>query len=157
MSVGETVSLVERWRSDRKRVVFTNGCFDILHTGHLAYLEKAKRFGDYLVIGLNTDASVRKIKGPDRPILNETDRARMLAALEFVDCVVLFDEELPTSLIRQIRPDVLVKGGDYVVETVMGREYAGRVEIVPLVEGYSTSDIVKNILDRYSKREGTDS
>ncbi|MFZ5649810.1 MAG: D-glycero-beta-D-manno-heptose-7-phosphate kinase [Bacillota bacterium] len=149
----EAVNLVEGWRKKGQRIVFTNGCFDILHAGHIIYLEKAKKLGDRLVVGLNTDASVRRIKGLTRPINSEMDRARLLAALECVDCVVLFDEDTPSGLIRALKPDVLVKGGDYRAEEVAGREYAGRVEIIPFEEGYSTSGIIEKVLAKYDRQE----
>jgi D-beta-D-heptose 7-phosphate kinase / D-beta-D-heptose 1-phosphate adenosyltransferase len=130
-------------------VVFTNGCFDLLHVGHITLLEDCRRFGSKLVLGLNTDASVRKLKGPARPIVGENERARVMAALAAVDAVVLFDEETPLNLIRALKPDVLVKGGDYTVETVVGHEdviaSGGRVEIVPTVEGFSTTNLVKKL------------
>lgn len=130
-------------RSQGLRVVFTNGCFDILHRGHVEYLAKAADMGDVLVVGLNTDASVRRLKGDGRPVNNEEARALVLASLSFVDAVVLFDEDTPYELIKAIRPDVLVKGADYKVEEIVGYDivtsYGGKVVTVPLVEGYSSS------------------
>ncbi|WP_300343824.1 D-glycero-beta-D-manno-heptose 1-phosphate adenylyltransferase [uncultured Oscillibacter sp.] len=130
-------------------VVFTNGCFDILHLGHIGYLRQAASFGDILVVGVNSDASVKRLKKESRPINNEHDRTELLAALEFVDYVVLFDEDTPMELIRQIRPDVLVKGGDYTKEEVVGADLVagdgGRVEIVPYLENHSTTDIIRKI------------
>ncbi|MDF9406794.1 bifunctional D-glycero-beta-D-manno-heptose-7-phosphate kinase/D-glycero-beta-D-manno-heptose 1-phosphate adenylyltransferase HldE [Pelotomaculum isophthalicicum JI] len=142
----EAVNLVEGWRKKGQKIVFTNGCFDILHAGHVIYLEKAKKLGDRLVVGLNTDDSVQRIKGFARPVNSEMDRARLLAALECVDCIVLFNEDTPSELVCAMRPDILVKGGDYQVEEVVGREYAGKVEIVPFEDGYSTSKIIENII-----------
>jgi D-beta-D-heptose 7-phosphate kinase/D-beta-D-heptose 1-phosphate adenosyltransferase len=134
------------------KVVFTNGCFDILHYGHAHLLQFAREQGDFLVLGLNTDASVRRGKGDDRPFVPEAERAHMLSLYPFVDLVVLFDEETPLRLIEAVRPDVLVKGGDYTPETVVGRElvesYGGRVAICPRLEGLSTTDIVRKILTR---------
>lgn len=130
-------------------LVFTNGCFDLLHRGHVEYLDRARRLGDALMVGLNTDASVRRIKGDARPLVGQEDRAVVLAGLESVDAVVLFEEETPRSLIAAILPDVLVKGGDYRTEDVVGREEVlaagGRVEVVPLVEGYSTTNLIERI------------
>ncbi|MBN2480876.1 MAG: D-glycero-beta-D-manno-heptose 1-phosphate adenylyltransferase [Bacteroidales bacterium] len=144
---------LERWltivRFKKQKIVFTNGCFDILHKGHIQYLAEASELGDYLVIGLNTDASVRKLKGNGRPYLDEESRARILASLYFVSVIVLFDEETPLNLIRQIRPDVLVKGADYKPEDIVGgdfvRQYGGEVVTLNLVEGSSTSEIISKI------------
>jgi len=126
-------------------VVFTNGCFDILHRGHLTYLRSARALGHRLVVGLNSDASVRRLKGASRPINNEADRAFMLAALECVDFVVLFGEDTPERLLSELRPDILVKGGDYRPEEVLGREYVRTVRILPFVEGYSTTKALERM------------
>lgn len=136
---------VQRWRLKSDIIVFTNGCFDLLHYGHVEYLEKAKTLGNRLIVGLNTDASVQRLKGKHRPIQNETSRSRVLSALQCIDAVILFEEDTPTELIRHIRPDILVKGGDYKVEQVAGREFADKVEIIPFVEGYSTTAIEEKI------------
>jgi D-beta-D-heptose 7-phosphate kinase/D-beta-D-heptose 1-phosphate adenosyltransferase len=140
---------VAEWRAAGETIVFTNGCFDLLHVGHIALLEQCGRFGSKLVLGLNSDASVRRLKGPDRPIVGERERAQVMAALAAVDAVVLFEEDTPLELIRCLRPDVLVKGGDYTVETVVGHEEVlaagGRVEIVPIVGRFSTTSIVKKL------------
>lgn len=137
------------FRSQGSKVVFTNGCFDILHRGHVEYLAKAADMGDVLVVGLNTDASVKRLKGEERPINNQDARALVLASLGFVDAVVLFDEDTPYELIKTIRPDVLVKGADYKPEEIVGYDivtsYGGKVETVPLVEGYSTTSIISNL------------
>ena len=135
--------------SNGKKIVFTNGCFDILHVGHIQYLEQAADLGDVLVVGLNSDRSVRALKGADRPINSENDRAKMLASLGCVDYVVIFDEDTPYELIRKIQPDILVKGGDYSVDEVVGRDVVedkgGEVRILPFVEGKSTTGIIKKI------------
>jgi D-beta-D-heptose 7-phosphate kinase/D-beta-D-heptose 1-phosphate adenosyltransferase len=136
-----------RWRQARQgRVVFTNGVFDLLHPGHVDLLVAARRLGDALVVGLNTDASVRRLKGPTRPVRGEAERATVLGALESVDVVVLFDEDTPLDLIRAIQPDVLVKGGDYAADSVVGadlvRARGGDVVIVPLTPGHSTTATV---------------
>ena len=140
------LSRVAVWRSAGDRVVFTNGCFDILHVGHITLLERARRKGDRLIVALNSDESVRLIKGPLRPIVGEHERARVLAALSTVDAVVVFKESTPLKLIEAIRPDVLVKGGDYREEAVVGarevRAWGGRVELIPLVEGISTTRLI---------------
>jgi rfaE bifunctional protein nucleotidyltransferase chain/domain len=133
------------WRTTGEKIVFTNGCFDLLHLGHVDYLEKARALGDRLVVGLNTDASVSALK-PGRPLQDETSRARILAALAFVDAVVLFGDDTPLRLIEAVQPDVLVKGDDYTIDGIVGHETVlkkgGQVLTVPLVPGYSTSAIV---------------
>ncbi|PIU19219.1 MAG: D-glycero-beta-D-manno-heptose 1-phosphate adenylyltransferase [Elusimicrobia bacterium CG08_land_8_20_14_0_20_59_10] len=122
-----------------KKAVFTNGCFDLLHAGHITVLEKARSLGDFLFLGLNSDASVRRLKGPGRPFNKTADRARVLAALSAVDAVVVFGEDTPLRLISALRPDVLVKGGDYGRSSVVGREFSGRVALIPLLKGRSTT------------------
>ncbi len=133
------------------KVVFTNGCFDILHYGHAYLLQFARSQGDFLVLGLNTDSSVQRFKGPTRPYVSQEQRAYMLSLYQFVDLIILFDEDTPLNLIEAIRPDVLVKGGDYTPETVVGREvvesYGGKVAICPRLEGLSTTDLVRKIKD----------
>ena len=145
LSWQEIASLAATWKACGEKIVFTNGCFDIIHVGHVSYLEKAARLGKHLIVGLNTDASVRRLKGETRPLVHELDRARVLAALACVDAVVLFDQDTPTELIEKIRPDILVKGGDYRPEEVAGREYAGEVRIIDFEEGYSTTGVVEKI------------
>ncbi len=137
--------LAESLRERGKRLVFTNGCFDLLHVGHVRYLEEAKSFGDVLILGLNSDASVRRLKGEERPINAEADRAYILAALKSVDYVVVFDEETPYELIRAVRPDVLVKGGDYEGKEVVGSDIAGETKLVQFVEGKSTTSTICKI------------
>ena len=156
LNAGEKILDLERirkrvgeWRASGETIVFTNGCFDLLHVGHISLLEDCRRFGSKLVLGLNSDASISRLKGPTRPIVGERERARVMAALAAVDAVILFEEDTPMELIRTIRPNVLVKGGDYTVETVVGHEEVtasgGRVEIVSTVEGFSTTNIVKKL------------
>ncbi|GIV23357.1 MAG: D-glycero-beta-D-manno-heptose 1-phosphate adenylyltransferase [Bacteroidia bacterium] len=134
------------WRFLEQKLVFTNGCFDILHLGHVQYLEEASKLGDVLIVGLNSDQSVRRLKGPKRPIQDQEARARLLAAMEFVEAVVIFEEDTPLRLIEKIRPDVLVKGGDYTRETIVGADlvesYGGAVVTLPLVPGYSTTGLL---------------
>jgi len=143
----ELVTRVALWKANSERVVFTNGCFDLLHVGHITVLENAHRFGDRLIVAINSDASVTGLKGPRRPIVGERERARVLAALAAVDAVVIFDEPTPLELIVATQPDVIVKGGDYVPETVVGaREvlsWGGQVKIVPIVEGHSTTRLIE--------------
>lgn len=145
-NLSEALELRQQWKQQNKKVVFTNGCFDILHLGHVDYLEKAKNTGDFLVVGLNTDASVRKLKGPSRPINNEYARARVLASLGFVDLVILFGEDTPLALITNLLPDVLVKGNDYTIDTIVGSKEVlsagGEVKTIDLVPDYSTTKIV---------------
>ncbi len=140
--------LAAKLRAQGRSLVFTNGCFDILHLGHVRYLEASRKLGDALVVGVNTDASVRKLKGPGRPLQSELDRAQILASLSCVDAVVLFAEDTPLALIRALKPDVLTKGADYktkraVVGWDLVRKWGGRVELVPLVEGRSTTGLVR--------------
>ena len=138
------------WKFKDKKIVFSNGCFDILHLGHIEYLAKAATLGDALVIGLNTDRSVGRIKGPHRPISDEHSRAMVLASLSFVDAVVLFDEETPYELIKLVRPDILVKGKDYKEEEIVGydilKQYGGEIITINLTPGYSTTAIEEKIL-----------
>lgn len=137
------------WRFKNFRIVFTNGCFDILHLGHIDYLSKARSTGDILVVGLNTDDSVKRLKGNSRPINDEHARARILASLNFVDAVVLFDEETPYELIKRLQPDILVKGSDYKPEDIVGYDIliakGGEVITIDFLDGYSTSGIVDKI------------
>jgi D-beta-D-heptose 7-phosphate kinase/D-beta-D-heptose 1-phosphate adenosyltransferase len=140
-----------RLRREGLRLVFTNGCFDLLHPGHVRYLRQARALGDALVVALNSDPSVRALKGPTRPILNQQERAEIIAALEFVDYVVIFDDETPRSLIAELTPDVLVKGGDWGLDQIVGRDEVeaagGRVLSLPYVEGLSTTDIIGRIVE----------
>jgi len=137
------------WRVVQRKIVFTNGCFDILHHGHLDYLARAAEHGNILIVGVNTDSSVRKLKGPERPLNHEEDRAFQLASLLCVDAVCLFNEDTPKELIQAIKPDVLVKGGDYTKDKIVGADfvesYGGSVEIIPFVQGYSTSSLIERI------------
>ena len=146
------------FRGPDRRIVFTNGCFDILHAGHVRYLRAARAEGDVLVIGLNSDRSVAAIKGPGRPVVSQADRAEVLAALECVGYVILFDEPDPLRLIRALRPDVLVKGADWNTADIVGADVVtaggGTVVRVPLVPGASTSHIIDRILRRYGRRTG---
>lgn len=142
--------LLAQWRQHHHKIVFTNGCFDLLHLGHVDYLEKARQLGDKLIVGLNTDASVSRLKGPSRPLQDELSRSRIMASLLFVDAVVLFDEDTPYELIREVAPDILVKGDDYTIENIVGHDLVlqrgGEVKTISLVKGYSTSGIVQKII-----------
>jgi D-beta-D-heptose 7-phosphate kinase / D-beta-D-heptose 1-phosphate adenosyltransferase len=149
----ELMCRVEQHRQQGERIVFTNGCFDLLHVGHMRYLQQARTLGECLIVGLNDDASVRQLKGERRPLIPQDERAGLLAALACVDYVTIFSEATPLALIKRLRPDVLVKGGDYTPETVVGQDvltaYGGRVAIVPYVDGVSTTKIIESILQRY--------
>jgi len=149
-------AVVETAKGADKKVVFTNGCFDILHQGHVRYLSEAKKCGDFLVIGLNSDRSVRNIKGKNRPLMPVGARAELLAALCFVDGIVVFDDEDPLAIIKYLRPQVLVKGSDWAEEDIIGAELikkaGGEVRRIPLVPGITTSGIIRRIADLYSVR-----
>lgn len=141
-----------------RKVIFTNGCFDLLHVGHVRYLTQAKLLGDLLVIGVNSDSSVRRLKGPERPVMCEAERMEMLLALKPVDYVFLFDEETPIELIRKIKPDILVKGGDWPVEKIVGADfvqtYGGQVISLPYIEGSSTTNIIEKVISSKACRVG---
>ncbi|HRS91035.1 MAG TPA: D-glycero-beta-D-manno-heptose 1-phosphate adenylyltransferase [Candidatus Marinimicrobia bacterium] len=141
--------IVSQLKREGRKVAFTNGCFDLLHIGHLELLEHARKLGDILIVGLNSDDSVRRLKGPQRPINTQLDRARILAALEVVDYVVIFDEDTPLELIQTVMPNFLIKGGDYNPDAIVGSEfvesYGGKVIVFPLVRGKSTSDLINTI------------
>lgn len=143
---------VAAWRLRSGKIVFTNGCFDMLHPGHISLLETAAAFGDYLVVGLNDDKSIRNLKGPQRPIMDVESRLRILSALRVVDAVIPFSDPTPIALIQTLEPDVLVKGGDYTIDQTVGadfvKSYGGRVEIVPFVPGFSSSKIIDKILNK---------
>jgi len=151
----ELEKILDKHRENNEKIAFTNGCFDILHVGHIEYLKFSRRAGDVLVVGLNTDASVRAQKGQSRPFVVEDERARLVSALEDVDYVVLFDEQTPESLIRRVKPDILIKGEDWKEKGVVGREfvesYGGKVLLAPLVKGVSTTDIVSKVLEKTNK------
>ncbi|MCJ8209956.1 D-glycero-beta-D-manno-heptose 1-phosphate adenylyltransferase [Mucilaginibacter sp. RS28] len=140
---------VQQWKAEGKKVVFTNGCFDLIHIGHLTYLAKAAELGDKLIIGLNADSSVKQLKGENRPINNEESRSALLAALFFVDAVIIFEEETPANLIKAVLPDVLVKGGDYTFDRIVGAPdvvaNGGEVKTITFVDGYSSTAIINKI------------
>src|SRR5512143_103169 len=157
-TVVDLLPLLAIIRSAGKKIVFTNGCFDILHTGHTRYLEKARSFGDVLVVAVNSDASVRAIKGEKRPINSESERMETLAALECVDYVTIFSEPDPHRVISELQPDVLVKGGDWPIEKIIGRDVVeargGKVVNVPYIDGASTTGIIQKIVEKYGKVPG---
>jgi rfaE bifunctional protein nucleotidyltransferase chain/domain len=146
LSVDRLITRIHAWRSAGDRIVFTNGCFDLLHVGHITLMEDARRCGDRLVVAINSDESVRALKGAGRPVVGEVDRGRVLAALAAVDAVVVFGEATPLKLIEKLRPDVLVKGGDYTEEIIVGarevRSWGGVVRIVPTIAGFSTTQLL---------------
>jgi rfaE bifunctional protein nucleotidyltransferase chain/domain len=141
-------------RDEHKKLVFTNGVFDILHHGHVSYLKEARNLGDALIIGCNADSSVRRLKGEKRPLQKEIDRAAILASLKSTDCVAIFDDDTPLSLIEYILPDILVKGADWAVENVVGRDvveaHGGKVLTLPFLEGRSTTGVVETVIERYT-------
>jgi len=148
-ALDELVHVVSGWRLQSQTVVFTNGCFDIMHRGHVEYLAQAASLGNRLIVGLNSDQSIFKLKGPNRPIIDGYSRAELLASFQFIDAVVLFDDETPINLITALKPNVLAKGGDYTPETIVGANIVtangGRVAVIPIVAGYSTTNIIKKI------------
>jgi len=150
--IGELESIVDTERKSKKTIVFTNGCFDILHAGHVKYLEDAKKQGDLLIVAINSDASVKKIKEKGRPVIGQNDRAAVVAALESVDYVTIFDEKTPINVIKRLMPDVLVKGGDWDEKNIVGADLIksnkGKVVVIPFVKGRATSVIINKIKNR---------
>jgi len=149
VSLSEGEKTIENWKHDGNKIVFTNGCFDLIHLGHVDYLEKASNKGTKLVVGLNTDTSVTRLKGKNRPIMDENSRARILASMEFVDLVILFAEDTPYDLISLLKPDILIKGSDYLTENIVGSDIVlkngGEVLTIDMVKGYSTSNVINKI------------
>ena len=152
----QLLRIIKNLKAKGKRIVFTNGCFDLLHIGHIRYLEKARTLGDILVVGVNSDSSVRKLKGPKRPVLPVKERAEILSGLGCVDYITIFDELDPLRLVTSLQPNVLVKGGDWTKKQTVGREVVersgGEVVIIPFIKGASTSNLVETILKKYEKR-----
>lgn len=148
----DNIEIINRIKAERKKIVFTNGCFDLLHVGHIRYLAQAKKLGDYLIIGLNSDSSVKELKGEDRPINSFEDRATLLLAIEPVDLVVMFEEQTPKNLIKDIVPDILVKGGDYNIEDIVGYQIViqngGQVKTLSFYDGYSSTNYINKIKKR---------
>lgn len=149
VSLAELTPLVAEWKQQGKKVVFTNGCFDLLHAGHVAYLAEAASLGDILIIGLNSDASVQRLKGPERPVNNDTTRSTLLGSMYFVNAVVFFSDDTPLELIKAVMPNILVKGGDYQVENIVGAKEViangGQVEVLSFLPGYSSTSIINKI------------
>ena len=151
----ELREIVQDLRSAGKKVVFTNGCFDIIHTGHVRYLNVAKGYGDVLVVAINSDESVQRLKGPKRPIMTQEERAEVLASLGMVDYVTVFEEDDPHHVIAELMPDVLVKGGDWALDEIIGRDIVeangGKVYSIPYIEGASTTGVIERVIERYGK------
>ena len=149
LTLDQLLARIHSWRIQQDTLVFTNGCFDLIHAGHVSYLESARALGDRLILGLNSDASVARLKGPSRPILPAASRARVLAALECIEAVVVFEEDTPLELITALLPDILVKGGDYAIEEIVGHEVVmangGKVKSLQFVAGNSTTSIIEKI------------
>ena len=150
-STCEIIKVVEKLKKENKKIVFTNGCFDLLHIGHVSLFQKAKTLGDVLIVAINSAASLAQLKGPKRPLVPQTDRTQILAALSCIDYVVVFNEQTPYELLSVLKPDILVKGGDYKIEDIVGKEFVKEVYRYPLVEGKSTTKLIKLIIERYSK------
>jgi rfaE bifunctional protein nucleotidyltransferase chain/domain len=148
----DNIEIINKIKAERKKIVFTNGCFDLLHVGHIRYLSQAKKLGDFLIIGLNSDSSVKELKGEDRPINSFEDRATLLSAIESVDLVIMFEEQTPENLIKDIVPDILVKGGDYNIEDIVGYQTViqngGQVKTLSFYEGYSSTNYINKIKKR---------
>ncbi len=154
LSTEELIKAVEKLKKENKKIVFTNGCFDLLHIGHVSLFQKARTLGDVLIVAINSDSSLAQLKGPKRPLVPQTDRAQLLSALTCVDYVVVFNEQTPYELLSKLKPDILVKGGDYKIEDIVGKEFVKEVYRYPLVEGKSTTNLIKLIVERYSKFNG---
>lgn len=148
----DNINIIKKIKAERKKIVFTNGCFDLLHVGHIRYLSQAKKLGDFLIIGLNSDSSVKELKGEDRPINSFEDRATLLSAIESVDLVIMFEEQTPENLIKDIVPDILVKGGDYNIEDIVGYQIViqngGQVKTLSFYDGYSSTNYINKIKKR---------
>ena len=148
----DNIEIINRIKAEKKKIVFTNGCFDLLHVGHIRYLAQAKKLGDFLIIGLNSDSSVKELKGEDRPINSFEDRATLLSAIESVDLVIMFEEQTPENLIKDIVPDILVKGGDYNIEDIVGyqtvMQNGGQVKTISFYDGYSSTNYINKIKKR---------
>tara|TARA_B100000902_G_scaffold277742_1_gene263546 strand:+ start:6840 stop:7340 length:501 start_codon:yes stop_codon:yes gene_type:complete len=149
-NISELKDRIKKWRFNEEKIVFTNGCFDLVHRGHIEVLANIADLGDRLIIALNTDNSIQKLKGNNRPIIDENSRSVLLSALEFVDAIIFFSEETPEKIIQNILPDILAKGGDYSIEEIAGHDVVlnngGKVLITPLIDGYSTSSIIQKII-----------
>ena len=151
LSRKKLIEAVKKLKKQNKKIVFTNGCFDLLHIGHVSLFQKAKTLGDVLIVAINSDKSLAGLKGPKRPLVPQKDRTKLLAALSCIDYVVVFGEQTPYNLLSKLKPDILVKGGDYKIEDIIGREFVKKVYRYPLVQGKSTTNLIKLIVRRYSK------
>lgn len=147
----QIIEIVKKLKKQNKTIVFTNGCFDLLHIGHVSLFKKAKSLGDILIVAINSDKSLAGLKGPKRPLVCQKDRTKILAALSYIDYVVVFGEQTPYKLLSKLKPDILVKGGDYKIEDIVGREFVKKVYRYPLVKGKSTTNLIKLIVERYNK------
>ena len=151
LSRKKLIEIVKKLKKQNKKIVFTNGCFDLLHIGHVSLFQKAKTLGDVLIVAINSDKSLAGLKGPKRPLVPQKDRTKLLAALSCIDYVVVFSEQTPYELLSKLKPDILVKGGDYKIQDIIGREFVKKVYRYPLVQGKSTTNLIKLIVRRYSK------
>lgn len=148
-STKRMTEIVKKLKKQGKKIVFTNGCFDLIHIGHVSLFQKAKTLGDILIVAINSDKSLAGLKGPKRPLVAENDRVKLLSAIDVIDYVVIFPEQTPYQLLKKLTPDILVKGGDYKIEDIVGREFVKKVYRYPLVKGKSTSNLIKLIVERY--------
>lgn len=148
-SAEKTAEIIKKLKKQGKKIVFTNGCFDLIHVGHVSLFQKAKTLGDVLIVAINSDKSLAGLKGPKRPLVGQTDRVKLLSAIDVIDYIVIFSEQTPYNLLKKLTPDVLVKGGDYKIEDIVGREFVKKVYRYPLVKGKSTSNLIKLIVERY--------
>ena len=148
-STKKMAEIVKKLKKQGKKIVFTNGCFDLIHIGHVSLFQKAKTLGDVLIVAINSDKSLAGLKGPKRPLVPETDRVKLLSAIDVIDYVVIFPEQTPYNMLKKLTPDILVKGGDYKIEDIVGREFVKKVYRYPLVKGKSTSNLIKLIVERY--------
>ena len=149
LSTKKLIEEVKKLKKQNKKIVFTNGCFDLLHIGHVSLFQKAKTLGDVLIVAINSDKSLAGLKGPKRPLVSQKDRTKILAALSCIDYVVVFGEQTPYNLLSKLKPDILVKGGDYKIKDIVGREFVKKVYRYPLVKGKSTTNLIKLIVERY--------
>jgi len=151
-STKKITETVKKLKKQGKKIVFTNGCFDLIHIGHVSLFQKAKTLGDILIVAINSDKSLAGLKGPKRPLVGQKDRVKLLSAIDVIDYVVIFGEQTPYNLLKKLTPDVLVKGGDYKIEDIIGREFVKKVYRYPLVKGKSTSNLISLIVERYGKK-----
>jgi len=151
-STKKITETVKKLKKQGKKIVFTNGCFDLIHIGHVSLFQKAKTLGDVLIVAINSDKSLAGLKGPKRPLVGQKDRVKLLSAIDVIDYVIIFSEQTPYNVLKKLEPDVLVKGGDYKIEDIIGREFVKKVYRYPLVKGKSTSNLINLIVERYGKK-----